>query len=665
MKNSSSVPIAASLLAGLLLTDPLRIADAAEPSNHHPTTYRRNPIDLDLVAIEGYLRFDRESPFGKAKHIYENGGHAPRLERLTLANPLNRDFDRGAKVVGTSLEGDPVHGQLAVDYKAGSTELILEYGTYDDETQTRQAGCFTGGYGSQDQPNAEGCLATRGTLEIHPLFFSEKDTSTTIIVSVSYTLQPSVVPDVTTMTTTTPTTLKDYSTNAGELLMECENCPYQTFEKFYDYYGRPDYADHWIESVLDGNATDFKHGNALFDRYGVIGRTHAVQLGIVLQSVWMYVLKEMETALDTCRNHCVLPGCNHEALEHWNDAVALYTGSLMGPLHIHNDPDHAYLASLADIENINFADFSGNWILKQPPTQTSDDDKNNKNPKKAQQPWYIDRWNFHEKSSRLLYSISDARCNDFNTCRSRSTNNNLLQMAGFNQGAALLGVGACAAARETKEAIEKRMAVPLIQGLLRANYIMYHDDSIGEEIEAQGAAYAAAVLPLVYYCDPQAARFVWDSMKTIPDYRGSFREFRRTVESTYECLGIEEAEVGYFWNHETNEYYEGAGPILPPAEEPTPLIVIAGGLVGGILLICAGACVFLRRNHIPAYDGRNDSIKASVAYLNNILKSSSFLEATDEVSGEIEFESSNSGALENIKESDDTSSAVSKDSDNV
>jgi len=608
MNNLCSIPKAASLLV-LVLIDPFQMIDAAEISNNFPTS-DRNPIDLDLLAIKEYLSYEQEAGVGPARDIYENGGHSPALARLTLNDPLNQPLDKGSLVVGSSSGGQPVHGQLADFHRAGMNELVVEYGVYADETQTRQAGCYAGGFGVSR--NAEGCLAESGTLEIY-IYDNDGSSDNTIVVSLPYTAQQA---PLVSSTKTTTKTLRELSTTAGELMYQCDNCPYETFLKFRSYYGTSDYANQWIEAAFDKNTTDFARGNVEFNRYNGLERDNAIQLGIVLQSVWMYVIKEMESALDVCRDECFLPGCNDEAVGHWNDAVALYTGSLMGPLKANNDPNNAYLASLVGHEN--FAQYSGSWILSD--DEAEDDARDH--------PWTYDRWNL-EDSNRLLYGISEARCKDFNTCGSPSTHNNHLQLAAFNKGAALLKVGACNDVSDTKKAIEQRMAVPLVQGVLRMAYITAIESS--SLMKLQGAAYTSSILPLVHACHPAAAATIYDNMKGwgLGVRFVDFQQVRTAVESVYECLGIDAAEVGYFFNAETGAYFEGAGPKLPPVEETTPLIVIAGSLVGGILFICLGACFFLGRNNCQDEVGGNTSMKASARIL---MKSVSFVDRTDEAS---------------------------------
>ena len=44
----------------------------------------------------------------------------------------------------------------------------------------------------------------------------------------------------------------------------------------------------------------------------------------------MWVIKELEQALDGCQNDCKKTGCNDDTVRAWDEAVAFYTGSLEG-----------------------------------------------------------------------------------------------------------------------------------------------------------------------------------------------------------------------------------------------------------------------------------------------------------------------------------------------
>ena len=54
-------------------------------------------------------------------------------------------------------------------------------------------------------------------------------------------------------------------------MYRCENCPYATYDKYYKYYGKFDYANQWVLSAFNKGMTDFLNGNADFSAYGQDG----------------------------------------------------------------------------------------------------------------------------------------------------------------------------------------------------------------------------------------------------------------------------------------------------------------------------------------------------------------------------------------------------------
>lgn len=55
-------------------------------------------------------------------------------------------------------------------------------------------------------------------------------------------------------------------------MMICENCPYRTFEKYYQYYGTPFFGDQWINAAFAMKSTAFTNGNANFAKYDFTAR---------------------------------------------------------------------------------------------------------------------------------------------------------------------------------------------------------------------------------------------------------------------------------------------------------------------------------------------------------------------------------------------------------
>jgi hypothetical protein len=337
--------------------------------------------------------------------------------------------------------------------------------------------------------------------------------------------------------------LQKFSTSAQDLMYECEDCPYKTYQKYYDYYGAFDYANQWVLAAFEGKSTSFSRGNADFSKYGFPGRTgkptfhllpsttlerfkavsqsvvlplvllspsknshytkESIQKGTSFITVWMYAIREMEDALDDCKEACTIANCNDDPVHAWDEAVAFYTGSLEGK------------------------DGSGD--------------------------------------GKLPYALADKRCINFNTCGEfakdvKGTSHiNLEIFRQFSDGLNKLTSGQCTAARPNKERIEELMAVPLIQGTLRYAYITSTEE-ITEKAEAEGAVFAAAVLPLVHFCDENAAETIYQNMKTGQGGTADFAAVKSAFEKTYACLNIRCEDVGGLYDAANSVYFPGAEP---------------------------------------------------------------------------------------------------------
>merc|ERR1711920_275908 len=135
----------------------------------------------------------------------------------------------------------------------------------------------------------------------------------------------------------------------------------------------------------------------------------------VYMNIYMYVIRELEDALDDCGSTCTLYNCNDDPVQAWDKGVAFYTGSLQGS---------------------NAGPGFGN----------------------------------------LFYALADKRCKYFQTCGSNSdstsggsyVNQEIFQE--FVVGQYNLLNGQCEEARKNKENIVKLMNIPLIQSTLRYAY---------------------------------------------------------------------------------------------------------------------------------------------------------------------------------------------------
>lgn len=470
-----------------------------------------NAIDLDQSALEDQLAIGSTVSFGNAKRIYTDGGHSKSVAKVTLSSPLNGALTKFTAVTGRNEDGGAVYGRVYDDYKNGESQISVQYKTTDN--QASYVSCQVGGL---PKPFLEGCLAGSGTLTIDGTTYN-------------YTYNPKT-------DNINKRTLQKFSTQAEEKMFRCEKCPYGTYKKFRDYYGYFDYADKWINAAFDGKATNFANGNAQFNRYGFKGRAEAIKKGTAYMSVWMYVIRQMEEALDECEDDCKKTGCNDEPVRAWDEAVAYYTGSLEG----------------------------------------------------------IDG----QGSGKLLYALADKRCANFRTCgdlakETEGTSHVNRQIIRFlTLGSRMLTQAKCTEAREYKEKVEAMMTVPLIQGTLRYAHITSTQPSSGEKAEAEGAVFAASILPIVAACDDDAADVIFKNMKTGQNNSANFIEVKRAFESVYDCIGIRGQDVGGVWDPATGDYAPGARPyqesLLSQSSGTVnlPLIIgcTAGGVVAGIIV---------------------------------------------------------------------------------
>lgn len=451
---------------------------------------------------------------GIAKDIYLNGAHSKSVATVTLTTALAAPLNVKMEVSGKTDKGVEVNGKLLNDYPTGTSKVEVQYDTIS--IQSSYVGCRVG---ANPEPITEGCLAPTGELIINGQTFS---------------YNYDVLSD-----NGNERTLAGFSTEAEEKMYRCENCPYVTYEKFYQYYGEFDYAHQWIMAAFDGQSTSFANGNADFSGYTETGRAEAIKKGSAYMSVFMYVIREMEDALDDCKSECDIDSCNDDPVHAWDEAVAFYSGSLEG------------------------TDGSGSGVL--------------------------------------LHQLADKRCVNFKTCGdlaneiSGTSHVNLQILAQFVDGKRKLRAGQCQAVRENKNRIEELMAIPLIQGTIRYAYITDFEAPAGEKSEAEGAAFAASVLPLVNACDDVAADTIYKSMQTGQNGRADFFAVKRAFESVYQCMNIRCEDVGGLHDPVSGGYLTHAAPCGTTTEGKDVNVGLAVGLSLGGLAFIAIAFVVSRR----------------------------------------------------------------------
>ena len=233
--------------------------------------------------------------------------------------------------------------------------------------------------------------------------------------------------------------------------------------------------------------------------------TEAAKKGAAYMNTAMYVIRELEDALDDCA--VSFAKRNDDAVHALDEAVAFYTGSLEG------------------------TDGSGDGVQ--------------------------------------MYALADKRCENFRTCGENGDQTvggskvNMEIFREFDRMQQNLNIGDCGNARKNKEAIEQKMFVPLVQGTLRYAWKQeYEKNSAGEKEEAEGATFAAAVLPVVAKCNEEDAAVIFNEMKPGGGFDVDFGAVKRAFERNYDCMGLKCEDIGGLWHDANESYMENAKSLL-------------------------------------------------------------------------------------------------------
>mmetsp|Transcript_7559 Transcript_7559/g.15684 ORF Transcript_7559/g.15684 Transcript_7559/m.15684 type:complete len:511 (+) Transcript_7559:105-1637(+) len=431
-----------------------------------------NAIDRDQAAIQIELAKQTADGFEKAKAIYEKGGNSKSVAYIKLDTGLPNELTKGTDITGKNSSGETINGVSYSSYAAGVTNIIVQYQT--STIQERYVNCQVG---ALQITNTVGCFVDSGNLSIN---------------GESYSYTYNLVTE-----NQNGRTIQGFSTEAEDKMHKCTNCPYEEFLKYYNYYGKFDYANQWILAALEGLPTDFTNGNADFSEYTFDGRAQAVKKGTAYMAIYMYVIRELEDALDDCNIGCI--DCNDDPVHAWDEGVAFYTGSTTGEL----------LFALADKRCINFKTCGPEG----------------------------------EESSLMTSKTSKVNYDIYNL---------------FTLGKNSLMKGDCSAAKKITKDITDKMAIPLIQGTLRYAYKV--DKMNGEETEkAEGAVFAAAVLPRVHACSSIDAATIYNNMK-VGASNTNFAAVKEAFENNYECMNIKCSDVGGIYT--ISNYNDGAEPCV-------------------------------------------------------------------------------------------------------
>jgi len=267
-------------------------------------------------------------------------------------------------------------------------------------------------------------------------------------------------------------TIQGFSTGAAKMQGK------KWFNQYQRYWGSVKYADEFTSAACLGTGDLANAKN--------ITRIELCKKGSATQNIWMYVVWEMEDAIDDCLNNDIAD--NGGSVHAWDEAWGFYAGSSEGE------------------------------------TGSSTD-------------------------GYLGYALAKKRCPQFGTCVEGTTqskvNADILEL--FNVGQKQILAGQCSALEQTKDQIVQKMTVPIVQGALR--YVYRADPANGvsnDEEVAEGWAFTAAVLPQIHYCDAKTAQairnnMIWNAAEPVKD---GYIKVKEMFESAYSCMNIKCADVG-------------------------------------------------------------------------------------------------------------------------
>jgi len=397
-------------------------------------------IDLDQ---RDFMFFLKKTPpdFEKARTIYSQGGNSMKTSTLTLSTALKTFFPKGASV----FQGTTVTGVLNADAKIGDSEIKVGTTSLCSSPNAQfhnESGCFTKDGGDVLIQKEGNTKMPVGGLADAPLKWR---------------------------------TINGFSREADKKM-----AGQPMFELYREYYGIPDYADEFVRHALHNEKSN--RSKIPFDFSGKenIFRVECAQKGSAYWAVWMYVIREMEDAVQDCSVGC--HECNDAPVHAWDEAWAFYAGSLEGT--------------------------KGN------------------------------------SAGTLLYRLAEKRCKNFGTCKDNVAMVNSEIRSLFNSGKTALSEGRCQEVKPLMVKIVDLMTVPLIQGTLRYAFKTDDGKGGPKEKAEGVAFLGAFLPRLNNCSKEDAdtvKSLMWiDGTMS----KGSFSVVKCALERNYACLGITSSQVG-------------------------------------------------------------------------------------------------------------------------
>jgi hypothetical protein len=211
----------------------------------------------------------------------------------------------------------------------------------------------------------------------------------------------------------------------------------------------------------------------------------------------------------------------------------------------------------------------------------------------------------NDDEGNLLYALANEQCAYFKTCSSGGdtttgeayVNDRIFRL--FEEGQASILGGNCQQARIEKQHIASLMKIPLIQGTLRYSHLLAYAKEHDAVDGAKAAAFALAVLPVVYGCDTESASVIYNNLKVQNKPRVDFVAIKGAFERSYNCLNITCGQVGGIYDPESGQYAQDAGPCVEffgqPINDDEKQLALALGLSIGILAVLGTFVCLVRR----------------------------------------------------------------------
>jgi len=308
----------------------------------------------------------------------------------------------------------------------------------------------------------------------------------------------------------------------------------ETYQIYRAYYGAGDYANQYVLAALGGSGE--------FNGLGNDAREQGAKKGTAYMNVWMYVIHEIEDAIIDCENNCITPGsqdCNSDPVHAIDEAAAFYAGSLEG-VAAKGVPD----------------------------------------------------------AGKLVFRLAEKRCADFGTCTGTQGQAaaNAEIVAKLQKAQVELKNSRCVNVVPLKKRIVELMSIPLIQGSLRYAWKVAEDPQAGLKEKAEGAVFAAAILPRVAACNPDVAKLISDNMKidAANHMSAGFVAIKQAFESTYACLGITCEDIGGLLKSKLvmGEYKDKAAPCVTSSPSQTISETNIPGWTIAVIIVIAVALIF-------------------------------------------------------------------------